>query len=353
MIPATRNRYNVKVLSMQKILVVSVNWLGDSIFSLPVFENLKSNYPQSMIGVVAPGYLQELYRSSPWVERFYAFSDRAFYKNFFQKIALMRALREEHFDQVFLLHRSFTKALICVLSGIPERIGYRRRKSGRLLTTTAAPPDPSTVHRVDFYLGVLQGAGLRIIQDCYHISLTDEVLQKACALREKMGIGGKSYLCMHTTANWAHKMWGQEKFAALADIVIKEKDYRVFFTGSARERKHIEVIRGMMKYKERAFNLAGMTSLLESAALFKTAKAVVSADSGPLHLAAGVGANTVALFGPTSEAITGPRGIGKSVIVRRYRKCAVPCYQEQCLRGSCMHSIAVEDVLHAAEVFFT
>jgi len=97
---------------MQKILVVSVNWLGDSIFSLPVFENLKSSYPQSMIGVVAPGYLQELYLSSPWVERFYAFSDRVFYKDLFRKIALMRALRKEHFDRAFLLHRSFTKAFI-------------------------------------------------------------------------------------------------------------------------------------------------------------------------------------------------------------------------------------------------
>jgi len=239
------------------------------------------------------------------------------------------------------------------LSGIPERIGYRRKKSGRLLTTAVVPPDPSAVHRVDFYLGILQGAGLDITQDRYHIPLPDEALRKACALREKMGIGEESYICMHTTANWAPKMWGQEKFAALADSMIKKKDCRVLFTGSLREQKHIEVIRGMMKHKEHAFNLAGITSLLESAALFKTAKAVVSADSGPLHLAAGAGANTVALFGPTSEAITGPRGIGKSVIVRRYWKCAIPCYREQCLHGSCMHSITVEDVLHEAEVFFT
>jgi len=337
---------------MKKILVVSVNWLGDSIFSLPVFENLKSNYPQSMVGAVAPGYLKELYLSSPRVERFYAFSDKVFYQNLFRKIALIRSLRAGHFDRAFLLHRSFTKAFICALSGIPERIGYCRKKSGWLLTAAAVPPDPSAVHRVDFYLGILRGAGLTITQDRYQIHLPDEVVEKTWALRQKMGIGERNYICMHTTANWAPKMWGQEKFAALADSLIKKKDCRVLFTGSGREQKHIEVIRGMMKYKEHAFNLAGMTSLLESAALFKTAKAVVSADSGPLHLAAGAGANTVALFGPTSEAITGPRGIGKSVIVRRYRKCTVPCYQIACLHRSCMHSITVEDVLHEAEAFF-
>ncbi len=338
---------------MEKILVVGVNWLGDSIFSLPVFENLKSNYPQSTIGVVAPGYLRELYRDVPGIDRFYDLSDKVFYKNFLHKISLMHALRKEDFNQAFLLHRSLAKALICALARIPERIGYQRRKSDWLLTTRVAPLGSSAVHRVDFYLGLLKGAGLAITQNCYRIRLPADVLQNTRELLQKIRVGEGNYVCMHTTANWAPKMWGQEKFAVLADILIKKRDCRVLFTGSRGDWKRIGVIRSMMKHPEYAFNLAGMTSFLESAALFKGARAVISADSGPLHLASGAGANTVALFGPTSEAVTGPRGIGKSVIVRKYQQCVVPCYKEHCVRRACMHSITVEDVLHAAEVFFT
>ena len=66
---------------MKKILVVGVNWLGDSVFSLPFLENLDKNYPNSHIGVVAPQYLCEVFEASPYVKAFYGLSGKALWSN--------------------------------------------------------------------------------------------------------------------------------------------------------------------------------------------------------------------------------------------------------------------------------
>lgn len=337
---------------MKKILVVSVNWLGDSIFALPVFENLKHAYPDSFIGVIAPGYLQEIYRASPAVDAFYGLSDRGFFKNLPGKLKVIRSIRKETYQQAIFLHRSFTKICICWLGGIPERIGYRRDKSSGLLTRPVDPIDPRTVHRADYYAGVLAGAGIAVPVTQYRINVPVDAVRQAEVVLHDLGVlRSQPYVCMHTSANWEPKRWPQEYFARLADRMAKEWDVKVLFTGAAKDEVLIQKILSLMQRPKAAFSVAGKTSLLGLAALARSARCVISADSGPLHLAAAAGANTVALFGPTSENITGPRGIGKSRIIRAKVECAVPCYDQACLSARCMESITVEDVYEAARDF--
>jgi ADP-heptose:LPS heptosyltransferase len=95
--------------------------------------------------------------------------------------------------------------------------------------------------------------------------------------------------------------------------------------------------------------VAGKTTLNELAAIFSKCAVVVSADSGPLHLASASGAMTVGLFGPTSYKITGPRGKKGSIIIQKDFGCPVPCYVADCGKEySCMRSITVDEVYHAA-----
>jgi len=336
---------------MKKILVVSVNWLGDSIFSLPVFENLKRACPDSYIGVVAPGYLKEIYQACPAVDAFYALSDRAFFKNVAGKWEIVRSLKKESFQQAIFLHRSFTKTLICWLGGIPERIGYRRAKSNGLLTHAVEPVDPGTVHRADYYAGVLAGAGIPVPVKKYRIVIPQEAAEQAQRILQDLGISRQAYVCMHTSANWDPKRWPQGHFARLADMLIKENDLKILFTGSNKDSGLIRQIISLMRASKAAFSLAGKTSLLTLAALARSARCVISADSGPLHLAAAAGSRTVALFGPTSEKITGPRGIGESRVVRASVDCVTPCYDQACVSSRCMESITVEDVYEAAQDF--
>ena len=97
---------------------------------------------------------------------------------------------------------------------------------------------------------------------------------------------------------------------------------------------------------------AGETSLGESLALFKRAVILISADSGPLHLASSVGASVLGIFGPTRVDITGPRGNGKSRILFNDVGCnKAPCYHLTCSNNLCMQSVTVNDVIQAFKEF--
>ena len=93
-------------------------------------------------------------------------------------------------------------------------------------------------------------------------------------------------------------------------------------------------------------NLAGKTDLQTMAALFERAECVISSDSGPLHVANAVGTDVVAIFGPTDEKITGPRGIGRSLVIKKDVGCnREACYHLKCLDNICMKAVTVKDVL--------
>jgi ADP-heptose:LPS heptosyltransferase len=97
--------------------------------------------------------------------------------------------------------------------------------------------------------------------------------------------------------------------------------------------------------------LAGETDIKELAALFKRAHMVVSADSGPLHLANAVGANVLALFGPTRPEITGPRGQGRIKVLMHDVGCnRAPCYYLECPDNRCMKTLTVDDVFQTFKI---
>ncbi|MFH1338595.1 MAG: glycosyltransferase family 9 protein, partial [Candidatus Omnitrophota bacterium] len=84
-------------------------------------------------------------------------------------------------------------------------------------------------------------------------------------------------------------------------------------------------------------------------ALMEKADAVISADSGPMHIAAAVGAKVVALFGPTSPKITGPYPPQNHIVIYKDIGCKVPCYDSACKDYRCMQAITVEEVLEKIE----
>jgi len=99
--------------------------------------------------------------------------------------------------------------------------------------------------------------------------------------------------------------------------------------------------------KGKGINLGGKTSLPVLAEIYKSARAVITTDSGPMHLAAAVGTPVIALFGPTDPARTGPYGKGHTVI-RSNLPCS-PCLLKKCSTKECMEKITPEQVYAAVE----
>lgn len=343
-----------------KILIVEVNWLGDVLFSTPAIKALRRKFPDSFIACLAVPRVREVLENNPCVNEIIINDEEGIHGGFRGRIRLAAALRKKNFDLAFLFHRSFSRALTVYLSGIPRRIGYHTPKRALLLTDALPMPQKDSLHRVDYYLGIVKRLECDIRDRNYEFftSRKDDIFIEHFLQEE--GLDKEDFLvCLNAGGNWGPKRWPEENFATLADRLISEYNVKVVFSGSKEDVALAESIAGAMAH--RPIIAAGRTSLSQLAALFKKVHLVISADSGPLHIAASVGADIIALFGPTSASVTGPIGRGEIKVLQkdiggstpfttnpeRSRRigCEVPCYDKNCDDNKCMREISVEDVM--------
>ena len=143
------------------------------------------------------------------------------------------------------------------------------------------------------FLSVPDAAGLR----------ADEVLGP---------LAGKRLVAIFPGASVAERRWGGERFRQVAHSLL-QAGYAVVVVGGPGDVQDAQTIVG----GNDGLSVAGKTSLAETAAVIARCALLVSADSGVLHLAVGLGVPTVSLFGPGIEAKWGPKGEGDVVINRR------------------------------------
>ena len=162
-------------------------------------------------------------------------------------------------------------------------------------------------------------------------------------MMKKYNLEDKKFIAINPVALWETKLWNDEKFAHLADLINNELRMKVVFTGS--EKEPMGKITSLMAAE--GINLGGQTSLSELACLYKKALVVISTDSGPMHLAAAAGTPVIALFGPTDPKRTGPYGSGHTII-RTEIDCS-PCFLKKCPTKKCMEDITPEQVFAAVK----
>jgi len=329
---------------MNNILVVNVNWLGDAVFSIPIFKALKKTYPQARIACLCAPRVKEVLEYCPYVDKIIIYDERGKQRFPWAKWKLVRYLRKEKFDAAFLLHRAMTRGLMVYLAGIPLRIGYCKAKA--FLTNPVAMKSED-IHRCDYYLKVLEGHGIKVQDRLCELRLKLEDRRGLDIKLSKAGIGPtESYVVLNTGGNWDLKRWSTGSFALLAKRLAQEFGLKIVFSGSNKDRENCQRIAQAAEIG--AVVLAGETTLGESLALYKRAVAVISGDSGPLHLAHSVGADVIGIFGPTRPEITGPRGSGLFQILFKDVGCnKAPCYHLSCTNNVCMQSVTVDDVCQA------
>jgi lipopolysaccharide heptosyltransferase II len=333
-----------KTDDLKKILVANVNWLGDAILTTPVFKALKEKFPSSFIASMGAERIQDVFRDNPYIDEHIVFDEKGSQKGLIAKMQFIRQLQAKRFDTVFLIHRSFTRALVCCLAGIKERIGYQRLKNALVLTRKIQPPSRN-IHRQQYYLSLFEECGIGISDKHPRVFLTPGVRAAAETRLKPARESGQHLVGMHVSANWPLKQWPEESFAALADALSDQMNATIVFTGS--DKNVPKVKRVMQRMTHKAYDFCGSTTLKELAAFTEKMSLFVSNDSGPAHLAASFDTPTLVLFGPTSEKITTP--LGKDVTtLRAYTDCKIPCYRLDCNDNRCMKDITVHQVYEQA-----
>lgn len=337
-----------KANGFKRILIVEVNWLGDVLFSTAAIKAIKDKYPDSFLACMVVKRCAQLLENNPSVNKVIIFDEKSSHKSFLSRLKFILFLRKEKYDTVFFFHRSFTRALICYLAGIKKRIGYNRKKVGFLLTDKIEAPDDD-LHRAEYYINLVNKAKIEAKDKCYEFFVNSDSVNKLDEMLAKYQITkDMKYIVINPGGNWAPKRWPVENYIKLAKKIHQELNYKIIISGAKKDVDSAQLIKSKMK--DEVIVLAGETDLGELGALLKRASLVISADSGPMHLAVALGTPVVTIFGPTSPEITGPYNAKtKYTILQKDVGCVVPCYDVNCPDNKCMKSITVDEVYNAVE----
>jgi len=336
----------------ERILIVGPNWMGDMIFMTPAIRAIRRCYPDSTICCLVPPRGLDLLSGNPHLNAVIPLNEKRGPAGIFQWWPLIRKLRAEKFDMAFLFHRSFTRTLVVWAAGVRNRIGYRTWKRGWLLTQAVDPVRKDSVHKADWFLRMLEGAGLATDGMKYEVGLSAEDHQEAQQLLNEWNVGkADRIVALHPGANWRLKRWPVGDFARLGDALADRYRAKVLFVGDKGDLPLVQQIQ--RKMRTRPLVATGRTSFRQLGALLAKSSLLVSNDSGPLHLGLAVGTPVIALFGPTDPALTGPPEGSNAVTLFGSIGCPVPCYQLQCPVNLCMSQISVEKVLEAAGPFLS
>jgi heptosyltransferase-1 len=333
------------------ILVVKLSAIGDVIHTLPSLAALRHLYPDAHITWVVEEAAAEIVKNHPYLNEVIVSRRKSWIKNFkdgqlrrpLREIKLfLKQLRQRPYDLVIDFHGLLKSSVIVYFSRGKRKLGYDSLQELSGLFVDEKIPEDMNKHAVNRYLDFPRYLGAAGEAE-FILPRNHEAETTGQRLLDQYNLKDKKFIAINPIAYWETKLWDNDNFARLADLIKEKLKMDVVFTGS--EKESIEKITsGMVTY---GINLGGRTSLSELAYLYKKALLVITTDSGPMHLAAAVETPVIALFGPTDPARTGPYGKGHT-IVRTELQCS-PCFLKRCASKKCMKEILPEQVLALVE----
>jgi len=334
-------------MRFKRILVWEVNWIGDVIFSSAFLRAIRKRFPDAYIACITVQSCKEVLEVNPNINEVIIYDEKLVHKGLLKKLKIIIDLRRKRFDAVFLLHRSLTRTLICLMGGIRKRIGYAYKKRNVFLTHKLKTTDKAH-HRIEYFLGLARKMGADTEYQGIEFYVTDEdEAQAGQILNSNLVNDSDRLIAVNPGGNWAPKRWPARKYAELCDRLIQELKVKVIITGAEKDVDLYLNIQEQMH--EKAISVCGRTTLRQLGCVFKRSELLISADSGPLHIALAMKRKVIALFGPTSPEITGPYAGADCVVLQKDIGCVIPCYEVDCVTNRCMDAISVDEVFDQAK----
>ena len=296
-----------------KILVIGPSWVGDMMLSQSLYRTLKAEYPTAEIDVMAPAWCRPLLARMPEVNQALAMPLGHGALGLGERRRLGRALRANRYDRAYVLPNSFKSALVPFFADIPQRTGWRGEMRYGLLNDVRVLDKAAFPLMVQRYVALAYDKGRVQRADDLpqpllwpQLRVSDEEIAETTSafnLTDSRPIVG---FCPGAEFGPA-KRWPHYHYATLAQRLI-ESGYQIALFGSAKDHEAGEQIRAALQDDARDFclNLAGKTQLEQAVILIAACRAVVSNDSGLMHVAAALNKPLIALYGPSSPDFTPP-----------------------------------------------
>jgi len=294
-----------------RFLLVRLGSLGDIIHALPSASALRDTFPGSRIDWLVDRKWLRLLEGNPDISNIISLNR----KNAGELVATVRNLRNAKYDCAIDFQALYKSAILSFASGAPRRIGfqssYAREGLAALFYTDRL--NPRGPHKIDHNLTLAEHAGAQKSKLRFPLKIEAQDEDQVSAVLQKDGVG--DFFVLSPGGGWRSKCWPPGRYGELHQKLVERFGWSgVVNFGPGEDDIAREVVQVAGKSPPSALSL-GLGPLM---ALLRRAKFLVSADTGPLHLAAALGVPVVGLFGPTDPSRNGPFS-SEDVVVRNPR----------------------------------
>jgi lipopolysaccharide heptosyltransferase II len=317
------------------VLFIRPGGIGDAVLLIPTISAVKKHYPETSINVLAEKRNAQIFALCPEVDDVYCYDQLPeFWKVLPRRYDLIIDTEQWH----------RLSAVIARLIRSKRKIGYATNERSKLFT------DPISYSHDDYealsFCHLLQPLSADVNCELKEPFL---IVPGSVKSAEKLlPRAVKNYVVLFPGASIPERRWGGQRFAELAER-IAALDYPVVVVGG---KEDFAVGEAVVAKAQTTLNVAGKTSLLETASILKDAALLISGDSGVLHIAVGLGTPTVSLFGPGIVNKWAPHG-SRHTVINHQLPCS-PCTKfgttPPCPIGAkCLKGISVDEVFSAVE----
>ncbi|OBT10216.1 lipopolysaccharide heptosyltransferase II [Vibrio sp. UCD-FRSSP16_10] len=307
------------------------------VMSQSLYIDLKSQYPDSEIDVLAPAWCKPVLERMPEVSQSIEMPIGHGDISLKERYLLGKSLREKQYTHAYVLPNSAKSALIPMFAKIPNRIGWKGEMRYGLLTDLR-PNKKQFQYMIERYVALARPKHLMQSSSSLggldtlpfpKLSVSKEsqtaISSKLKLSRNKPIVG----LCPGAEFGPA-KQWPVEHFASVANSLIA-KGYDIWILGSKNDATTGQEITKLTKEKSSIHDLTGQTNLIEAIDLISCCSTIISNDSGAMHLAAAVGCKIIGIYGSTSPDYTPP--LTKNLEILHTDIECRPCFKKVCPYG--------------------
>ncbi len=332
------------------ILIIGPSWVGDMVMAQTLFTCLKQRHPDCQIDVLAPDWSRPILERMPEVRNALSFPLGHGVLELATRRKIGKSLAGQY-DQAILLPNSLKSALVPFFAGIPKRTGWKGEMRYGLLNDVRSLDKERLPLMIERFMALAYEPDAALPKPYPQPRLVIDSASREAALA-KFGLSlDRPVLALCPGAEFGEaKRWPAEHYAKVAELKIRA-GWQVWLFGSKNDHPGCEEIRARLipGLREESVNLAGETSLAEAIDLLSAASAVVSNDSGLMHVAAALNRPLVAVYGSTSPQFTPPLA-DQVEIVRLGLECS-PCFERTCRFGhyDCLRELKPRPVIEALQ----
>ncbi len=363
---------NLPILKELKTLLITREGLGDLLMAMPAIQVLSQELKGAGVGAVCRNGFQEVLECVPELEEVLPFDQgQSKFKKHFQAKSFLKRIHESGYEQAVFL--DIDKSLLSkwTVAGVPLDQSFLRISclgeiqsldQSQEVSYRAGYDDgyDQVPHISNQYFKFLQN----LLKNDYPFKPWSWPFEATQLTQAEKLISGfnltpqDSFWVCHPgnsslerkSKKLVHRLWSIDSWVKVLSSFIKDKGCSVLLSGTRGEFEFHEELHDRLPQaiREKVGTLAGKTTISQLAAILKLSKGYLGLDSGPMHLAAAVGTQVVAIYGPTDPNLCGPQGMSELTVIRNAVECS-PCTRKtrkNCQDNICMTRLTPDFVLN-------